>query len=181
MFEPLANANKNADGTLVFQVEQGDLGGVTEEAMRKQFERLNDQSNEVCEIGEEEEDEMRVSLLTEMEEAGISTEDFNEMLAKELNIFNGDEYSFTKDLREGFDAGVSTSTADKIFDTLPDHVFWDIKRPLKEDPESYWNKYNNARAPAGTSFFEMRSTERYFRSQKIKDNSLANISYYRKY
>merc|ERR1712166_83469 len=50
-------------------------GGVTEEAMRAQFERLNDQSNEVCEIGEEEEDEMRVNLLTEMEEAGISVRD----------------------------------------------------------------------------------------------------------
>lgn len=149
--------------------------------MRAQFERLNNQSSEVCEIGEDEEDEMRVSLLSEMENAGISTEDFNDMLAKELDIFNGDEYSFTKDLREGFDAGLATSTADKIFDTLPDHVFWDIKRPLNEDPESYWNKYNNARAPAGTNFFEMRSTERYFRSQKLHDNQHANISYYRKY
>jgi len=42
MFDPMANANRNADGTLVFQVEQGDLGGVTEEAMRAQFDRLND-------------------------------------------------------------------------------------------------------------------------------------------
>ena len=71
--------------------------------MRAQFERLNNQSSEVIEIGEDEEDEMRVSLLSEMENAGISTEDFNDMLAKELDIFNGDEYSFTKDLREGFE------------------------------------------------------------------------------
>merc|ERR1712166_79519 len=118
-------------------------GGVTEEAMRAQFERLNDQSNEVCEIGEEEEDEMRVNLLTEMEEAGISTDDFNDM--------------------------------------LPDHVFWDIKKPVRDDPESYWNKYNNARSVSGSNLFEMRSTERYFRGQKLKNNTHNNISYYAKY
>jgi len=149
--------------------------------MRAQFERLNDQSNEVCEIGEEEEDEMRVNLLTEMEEAGISTDDFNDMLAKELNIFSGDDYSFTKDLREGFNDGVSTSAADKIFDTLPDHVFWDIKKPVRDDPESYWNKYNNARSVSATNLFEMRSTERYFRGQKLKNNTHNNISYHAKY
>ena len=170
MFDPLATATKNAEGTLVFEVEREDLGGVTEDAMRAAFDRLKDQSNEAIEIGEEEESEMRVSLLTEMEEAGISTDDFNEMLARELNLFQDEEYSFTKDLREGYDAGLSTSAADKIFDTLPDHVFWDIKKPLQQEPEAHWNKYNHARATAGTNFFDMRNTDRYFRSQKIKDN-----------
>jgi len=178
MFDPLATASRNEDGTLVVEISNADLGDMSEKTMRAAFERLNDQ--EAIE-GEEEDDEMRVTILTEMESAGIDTDALNEMMAKELNIFNGEEYSFTKDLREGYDAGLSTSAADKIFDTLPDHVFWDIKRPLGKTPDTYWNQYNSARKIPNTNFFDMRNTERYFRMQKTHNNTIASVSYYRKY
>ena len=81
----------------------------------------------------------------------------------ELDVFKeGNNYSFVKDLREGFDDGLRTSAADKIFDTLPDHVFYDIKKPLEKTPEGIWNKYNPARPHPNSNFFDMRAHEDYF-------------------
>lgn len=65
MFDPLATASRNEDGTLVVEISNADLGDMSEKTMRAAFERLNDQ--EAIEIGEDEEDEMRVTILTEME------------------------------------------------------------------------------------------------------------------
>jgi hypothetical protein len=85
-------------------------------------------------------------------------------------------------MREAFDDGLRTSAADKIFDTLPDHVFYDIKKPLDKENESFWNEYNPARRHAHSSFFDMRRHEDYFINQnKKQDNIKNNVSYYRKY
>lgn len=94
---------------------------------RERFDKL-DGGIETCDI--EDEDEMRVQLLTEMEDVGIDAEAMEQAMMEEMAIFKeGSKYSFVNDLREGFDDGLRKSAADKIFDTLPDHVFYDIKRP----------------------------------------------------
>lgn len=103
-------------------------------------------------------------------------------MAKELNIFtDGEDYSFVKDLRDGFADGLRESAADKIFKTIPDHVFWDIKKPLQEDLETYSNKYNPARKAPYDDFFDMRKHEAYQRRQREKRNLTENISFHKRY
>ena len=110
---------------------------------RERFDKL-DSGVETSDI--EDEDEMRVQLLTEMEDVGIDAEAMEQAMIDELAIFkDGSKYSFVHDLREGFDDGLRVSAADKIFDTLPDHVFYDIKKPAVQYAEIHRNKYNPAR------------------------------------
>lgn len=91
------------------------------------------------------------------------SEELEKMFADELDIFKvGEDYSFVKDLRDGFDEGLRSSAAEKIFATLPDHVFYDIKKPLNHDCQIFMNNYNPARKYYNSHFFDMRQTERYF-------------------
>jgi hypothetical protein len=75
-------------------------------------------------------------LIAEMEENSPFTVDqFSDVLDKEFSVFkNGAKYDFVTDLRDAFATGLERSSAEKIFDTIPDHVFWDIKLPQIEDP-----------------------------------------------
>ena len=96
-------------------------------------------------------------------------EAFENALISEIHIFqDGQEYNFVEDLRSGFDEGLREPMAKKIFDTLPDHVFYDIKKPLIANDDSFWNKYNPARAHPNSSFFEMRSNADYHMRQTKK-------------
>lgn len=81
----------------------------------------------------EDEDSFRLAMLQELEEgtAGFSIEAFHETLDKELGVFyNSQKYNYVKDLKEAHKASLSQNLEDKILDTIPDHVFWDIKKPL---------------------------------------------------
>lgn len=94
----------------------------------------------------------------------------------------GEKYSFVKDLREAYDDGLRTSLEEKIFDTLPIHVFHDIKVPIEqEEPEVYWHKYNPAKKNPNTNFFVMRANEDYFSRQKKKENVRDNVTMHRLY
>ena len=53
------------------------------------------------------------------------------MLDRELGKFaKGEKYEFVKDLRKSYSQGLASSEAEKIFKTIPAHVFYDIKKPL---------------------------------------------------
>jgi len=70
-------------------------------------------------------------MFDHMTEAGYSNEEWDEILSREFNTFQkGEEYDYVKDLRRTYDEGLATSSYRKIFDKLPEHVFWDIKKPL---------------------------------------------------
>lgn len=59
-----------------------------------------------------------------------SIEDWNAILDRELGKFApNEEYDYVKDLRKSYATGLATTEAQKIFKTIPDHVFWDIKKP----------------------------------------------------
>lgn len=63
MFDPLAGATRNSNGTLVYEVAERELAhGMDEERIRAQFERAN--SQEVLEA--EEEEDLRVALMEEI-------------------------------------------------------------------------------------------------------------------
>lgn len=101
-----------------------------------------------------------VAICDHIEEAGFSTEEWDEILAREFDTFKkGEKYDYVTDLRRTFDQGLSTSSYEKVFRKLPEHVFWDIKKPLTKGEEYYVNPYNAARAYPFNSFFDMRSHE----------------------
>lgn len=98
-------------------------------------------------------------------------------MAREFDTFKkGEKYDYATDLRRTFDEGLSTSSFDKIFAKLPDHVFWDIKKPQTQSEEMYMNKWNAARAYPNRSFFDMRRHEDWMQSKEEKRNLTENIS-----
>ena len=128
-------------------------------------------------IEAEDENETRIALFDQMEEAGFSKEEWDQILAREFNTFKeGEKYDYTTDLRRTFDEGLATSSFDKVFAKLPDHVFWDIKKPQSQGEEFFINRWNAARQYPFKSFFDMRRHEDWMQSKEEKRNLTANIS-----
>jgi len=181
LFEPLATAKKLENGSLFYKVEEKEVAkDMDEDKLRKQFERAR--SAEPLEFGEEEQDELRVALLDELADQKLNLDDLNSYLDQELSIFkNGEQYSYVKDLKEGFKEGIETPTSVKILRTIPDHVFWDIKKPFADDEEVVINTHNPAREYPGVSFFDIRNTEEWLYAAELKENLNPTISKHRKY
>jgi len=60
---------------------------------------------------------------------------------------------------------------ERIFNKLPAHVFWDIKKPLIErSTEFYMNPYNVARKYPYESFFDMRNHEEWLKGKEENRN-----------
>lgn len=135
-------------------------------------------------MDEEDEDSFRVAMMQELEEnqSIFKAEDFQEVLDKELGVFKkGEKYNYVKDLKDAYNRSLKTSTEDKIFSTIPDHVFWDIKKPQVKDPVLTKNRYNPFRGREYDNFFEMREAEEYLHQQEKKDNTNPSVSMYRRY
>lgn len=181
LFEPLAGAHRNEQGALEVSISDKDLRTYLDtDKMRRQFERAS--NTDEMPGSEEEQEELRVALLDEINAQGLDTESWDAILDKELSVFKqGEKYSYVKDMREGFDQGVSTTTVEKIFQTLPAHVFWDIKKPLSGEYETYMNPYNPARKYHGESFFDIRNTDQWMHDRAVNDKLKSNISRYRRY
>lgn len=126
----------------------------------------------------EDEAEVRAAVFDALEDSGFDQEEWDKILARELNTFKeGEKYDYVTDLRRTFDEGLSTSTADKIFKKMPAHVFWDIKKPQgKVTKELYVNPYNPARKYPFESFFDMRNHEDWLHTKETKRNLKENIS-----
>lgn len=164
VLDPFAGAPRDADGTILYSVTQKEMEAYMpdEERLRAQFEVLNSK-NEVWDVDEEEEDAFRLALVKELEDnnAGFSIEDFNKVLDKEFGVFHKDKYDYVKDLKDAYKQSLSTTTEQKIFKTLPDYLFWDIKTPQQPKPFLRHNPYNPFRGREFNSFFEMRNYEEY--------------------
>lgn len=54
----------------------------------------------------------------------------DKLLEKELAVFKtGERYNFSKDMKDAYKSHLKLSMEEKIFKTIPDHYFWDIKKP----------------------------------------------------
>lgn len=63
-------------------------------------------------IEAEDENEIRIAMFDQLEEAGFSMEEWDQILAREFNTFKeGEKYDYVTDLRRTFDEGLSTTTA----------------------------------------------------------------------
>ena len=108
-------------------------------------------------------------------------EEWDKILSREFNTFKeGEKYDYVTDLRRTFDESVSTSTATKIFNKLPAHVFWDIKKPQSKEEEYYLNPYNTARKYPFESFFDMRRHEDWIQAKDEKRNINNSVSHFSK-
>ena len=103
-------------------------------------------------------------------------------MVKELAVFGeGEEYNYSKDMKHAYQHSLKTNTESKIFSTLPDHLFWDIKTPQREKGHIRLNRYNAFRGREFNNFFEMRASEQYMDSQHKKPNRNDSVSMYRRY
>lgn len=53
-------------------------------------------------------------------------------MEEQLAVFlEKEDYSVVKDLRRAYNFELQRSEADRILEKIPDHVFWDVKKPLQ--------------------------------------------------
>ena len=85
------------------------------------------------------------------------------------------------DLKDAYKHTLKKSLEDKIFDTIPDHYFWDIKKPQQKPHHNYMNRYNGFRGKEFNNFFEMRNFEEWIDENKKRDNNNITLTYYKRY
>jgi len=127
---------------------------------------------EVWETDVEDEEAFRYELMRQLneKESEFNKDDFEAIMNREISVFaNNEKYDFQKDLKEAYSASLKTTTEQKIFATLPDHVFWDIKRPINAKSMIRTNRYNPFRGREYNNFFDMRASEQYMKQQKQKE------------
>lgn len=183
IFEPLINAEQDENGTYHVKVEAVDITKVDEETLRKLYENAKDKTNSVHE-GEPDDEEFRIQLMQDLESDNVSLERWNEILAEELGVFKRDEeYDFVTDLRRNFSDSLAESRQSKIFKTIPDHVFWDIKKPLHRHLEKEFrvNEINPSREHYTRDFFDLRANEEWRNNRKTKRDFHQDISMFRRY
>ena len=186
MLDPFAGSAKDDNGTIVYNVSQDEMDKffpTTDDQLREKYEHLKSKS-EVWEIDEEEEDSFRMALQEELatSSAGLNIEDFNKVLEEEFNVFQkGEKYDYVKDLKGAFKNSMKLTSEQKIFATIPDFVFWDIKKPMNKKFTIKGNRYNPFRGDEHTSFFDMRDQESYMDMQELKLNRNNSVSLHAKY
>ena len=157
MFEPLTGATRNENGTLVLNIVDKELAyGLDEETMRGEFERAN--MYEPFPTKEWDIGVLRNALYDELRENTTVADEWDKILNKELAaIKDNGEYSAVADMRNAFDRGSKTSTFMKMLRTVPEHAFWDIKKPLTREENCHMNTYNPSRQVPFSSFFDARA------------------------
>ena len=151
-----------------------------EELLKAEWELAQAGNNEAWDIDEE---EIRLRMMMEM---GTVNDLFNEermnQQFNELAVFKeGEEYDYVTDLHRGYENSLSKSTALQIFETIPAHVFWDIKRPTKPDEEYFLNKKNPFRQYPFSSFYDYTTWEDYNDMRDKKENIKDSVTFYRNY
>lgn len=146
-FDPLAGAQRLENGAIFYQVQDSELNVHDEEKLKAEWERLKSLNSGVLEASEDDANELRIALIEEMEKnSPFSADEFGEILDKEFAVFKkGEKYDFVKDMHDAFSASLEKPAAEKILDTIPDHAFWDIKTPQRQDPQRFMNPYNSFR------------------------------------
>ena len=187
IMDPLAGATRDANGSLVHTVSQADMDNfapeLSNEAVMKEADENAKTKSDVWDIDEEDEEAYKQALMAELEadKTEFSTGDFDQVLDKELGLFVNNKYDYVRDLKDAYRVSLSQTSEQRIFATIPDHVFWDIKTPRKQPGLVRQNRYNPFRGREYANFFEMRDTEEYLDSQEHKRNLNSSVSMFRRY
>lgn len=185
IFDPLAGAERQENGTLIYRLVDKELPKelFNDDKLKAEYEKLKAINSGVLEISEEESDELRMAILSEMEESSpFNADEFADLLDQELGVFkNGEKYDFVRDLKDAYSQSLQRTTNEKILDTIPEHVFWDIKTPINQDAQKFMNPYNSFRKYPTASFFDAREYEEYMDRRTLKHNLKDGVSTYRRY
>lgn len=152
-----------------------------EERLRKEYALMNQFTE--AKLTDAQQREYHYNLLLELEKlAPIKEEELNESIAEQVSIFKqGEKYDYVKDLTDAFAPQLKKSANQKIFQTIPEWVFWDIKKPFDHEQTKILNEYNPFRKYHTESFFDARDYEEYM-ERRLKKNNLADgVSLYRRY
>ena len=175
MFEPFAHAQTLENGTLYLEMTDKDMEGKLEEsALRNIYEKMKD----TREVEAADENEVRAAMFDSIEENGFDVQEWNQILAREFDTFEkGEKYDYVTDLRRTFNPTMQMSTTQKVFQKLPAHVFWDIKKPVqKKNREVPVNPWNPSREYPHANFFDMRNHEEWLASRSEQRNINPTIS-----
>lgn len=182
IFDPFAGAERLENGALLYVLKDSELTQLLndDEKLRAEFDKYKSNS-EV--ISEEDEVEIRAKILESIhEDHPFKLVDFEEVMDKEFSVFKkGEKYSFVKDLKNAYKDYEKKSQAEKILETIPDYVFWDIKTPRDKDENKWMNHHNPFRKYPWSSFFDMRDYDQYMRQRERKENLRDGISLHRRY
>lgn len=101
-----------------------------ESIMRAAYEKAKEK-NDVWDFDEEDEDAYRLAIMSELadDSNAISLDKFDEVFDKELGAFLKNKYDYIRDMKDAYKNSLNTNAEQRIFKTIPDHVFWDIKTP----------------------------------------------------
>ena len=182
ILDPLANAPRLENGALFYEVEDCELDPhlKNDDFLKTEWELAQAGNNESWEIDEE---EIRLRIVKEMANInGMFSEEAMNQQFNELAVFKPDEeYDYVTDLARGYENSLKKSAANQIFDTIPNHVFWDIKKPLGSDEEFVLNKKNPFREYPFTSFFDYITWDDYNDKRDKKENIKDSCTFYRNY
>jgi len=150
-----------------------------DELLKQEFEKVKDV--EQCDIENDDQDELRLALFNELESSELDA--WHDIFDRELNRFAKDEeYDYITDMRRTYAQGLATPEAMAMFRTIPDYVFWDIKKPLKNnDLDVPRNPYNPARAAPTVNFFDARTHEQWLEDRRNNMKMKESVSKYRMY
>lgn len=185
ILDPFAGAERDEDGAVVYTVTDAELAGEVDDAakLKEQYQKLSSAA-EVWDVDPEDEDAWRLALYDDLvgERSPFKVQDFHAVLDKELAVFKkGEKYEFVKDLKDAYKDSLATPLEQRIFQTIPEHAFWDIKKPLQDGQHKRENRYNTFRGREYENFFEMRDAEEYLDQSQHHRNLNNSISKHQQY
>lgn len=112
--------------------------------------------------------------------------EWSKILDRQFAVFKeGEEYNYVKDLKHAYKNSLRVPLAEQIMKTIPDHAFWDIKKPLQKDiyenERMKINQFGPLRPYPFDNFFQERDFLEYRWRMTKKDNIRDAVSTYRRY
>ena len=188
VFDPLAGARRDENGTLVYNLEDKEIALYVQDSDLRDYYNIHKKFEANGTVDDEEqatllmEQGVNVLLLEEMNEFEIPTEKWQRFIEEELAVYDeGERYSYVKDMKDAFSEGLKTSLEDKILKTIPDWVFWDIKKPTEEPGQVFMNRFNPGRRVENENFFDARSWDAYLKEKHNQRKVAPTVSHYSNY
>ena len=182
IFEPLAGSMKLENGGIYLEIVDKDVAfDCNEESSRKRYELLK--KDQVTDT-DDDSDDTRIANVRERDNEGyIDADALSEKMQQEFECFlRGEKYDYVSDVRKVYQEDLSTSLEYKIFKTLPDYVFYDIKKPDEKLTDTLErNQWNPARRHPNTNFFEIRKYEDWKKDREEMRKLDASISRHMNY
>lgn len=181
LLEDLPGSVKLQDGSDFLVVTEDDIS--SEQERDAMYEKILEMEEEVGEVEEKDEDDEDDDDDEDEYNAlkGYDPEDeYWQDLLKEksyttraiemMNVFEENEqYDAVKDMQTAFKS-TAVPLKDQLIQSLPEHVFMDIKTPLGKQNHVHINPHNAMKPIQHRSFFDYLDQQEYFQRKKKQEN-----------